>query len=74
MVATNALMADLFPDAQTSFKTNLQSAVQRLATNNIFIGTSSWKPKAHAHRTPVSFQEQRHVGLHSVEVPSIFLA
>ena len=36
-------MADLFPDAQTSFKSKLQSAVQRLATSNIFIGTSSWK-------------------------------
>jgi len=37
------LMADLFPDAQTSFKSKLQSAVQRLASSNIFIGTSSWK-------------------------------
>ena len=37
------LMADLFPDAQTSFKSKLQSAVQRLAASNIYIGTSSWK-------------------------------
>lgn len=36
-------MPDLFPDAQTSFKSKLQSAVQRLAASNIFIGTSSWK-------------------------------
>ena len=36
MVGRNALMADLFPDAQTSFKSKLQSAVQRLAADNIF--------------------------------------
>ncbi len=36
-------MADLFPDAQNSFKSKLQSAVPRLASSNIFIGTSSWK-------------------------------
>ena len=36
-------MADLFPDAQTSFKSKLQSAVHSLAASNIFIGTSSWK-------------------------------
>jgi len=36
-------MADLFPDNQASFKSKLQSVVQRLADSNIFIGTSSWK-------------------------------
>ncbi len=36
-------MADLFPDAEQSFKSKLKAAVQRLATSNIFIGTSSWK-------------------------------
>ena len=33
----------LFAADQTSFKAKLQSAVQRLAASNIFIGTSSWK-------------------------------
>lgn len=36
-------MNDLFPGPTTSFKSKLQSAVQRLAESNIFIGTSSWK-------------------------------
>ncbi|MBI5801486.1 MAG: DUF72 domain-containing protein [Verrucomicrobia bacterium] len=37
-------MLDLFDSVQpTSFKSKLQSAVQRLAACNIFIGTSSWK-------------------------------
>ncbi len=43
MVGRNGLVADLFADAQTSFKAKLQSAVQRLAASNIFVGTSSWK-------------------------------
>ena len=37
-------MPDLFDSVQpASFKSKLQSTVQRLATSNIFIGTSSWK-------------------------------
>lgn len=37
-------MNDLFDSVQPdSFKSKLQSAVQRLASSNIFIGTSSWK-------------------------------
>lgn len=36
-------MADLFPDSEPSFKGQLREAVQSLAANNIFIGTSSWK-------------------------------
>ena len=43
MVGRNELMADLFPDVQSSFKAKLQAVVQRLAASNIFIGTSSWK-------------------------------
>ena len=40
---------DLFDSVQlASFKAKLQSAVPRLATSNIFVGTSSRKPKAHA--------------------------
>ena len=37
-------MNDLFDPVQPpSFKSKLQSAIQRLAASNIFIGTSSWK-------------------------------
>ena len=37
-------MPDLFDSVQpASFKSRLQSAVQRLASSNIFVGTSSWK-------------------------------
>ena len=36
-------MNDLFPNSEPSFRSKLQSAVQRLAASNIFIGTSSWK-------------------------------
>lgn len=39
-------MLELFPDAQTGFKSKLRQAVQRLAASNIFIGTSSWKYSA----------------------------
>lgn len=42
-VARHGLMADLFLEPTTSFKSKLQSAVQRLAASNILIGTSSWK-------------------------------
>jgi uncharacterized protein YecE (DUF72 family) len=34
---------DLFTAAENSFKSKLQSAVERLAAEGIFIGTSSWK-------------------------------
>ena len=50
-------MADLFPDAQTSFKAKLQSAVQRLAASNIYIGTSSWKYSGWCGRI---YDEQRY--------------
>ena len=37
-------MPDLFAaDPTTGFKAKLQSAVQRLASSNVFVGTSSWK-------------------------------
>ena len=42
-VVRTGLLADRFPDAEYSFKSKLQSAVQRLAAGNMFIGTSSWK-------------------------------
>ena len=51
------LMADLFPDAQTSFKSKLQSAVHSLAASNIFIGTSSWK---YSGWTGQIYDEQRY--------------
>ncbi len=42
--AGRLIMSDLFDFVRpASFKTRLQSAVQRLAADNIFIGTSSWK-------------------------------
>jgi|GEM_PF-4498970 len=37
------LVPDLFAATEHSFKAKLQSAVQRLAADNIFVGTSSWK-------------------------------
>jgi uncharacterized protein YecE (DUF72 family) len=36
-------VSDLFSDASNGFKTKLQESVRRLARNDIFIGTSSWK-------------------------------
>mgnify|MGYP002630441487 CR=1 FL=1 len=36
-------MNDLFSGSDPSFRSKLQSAVQRLAASNIFVGTSSWK-------------------------------
>jgi hypothetical protein len=36
-------VSDLFATAENSFKSKLQSAAQRLAASNIFVGTSSWK-------------------------------
>lgn len=33
-------MADLFPESESSLKAKLQSAVQRLAAINLFIGTA----------------------------------
>ena len=36
-------MPDLFPAANNSFKSSLRKAVEHLAVNGIFIGTSSWK-------------------------------
>jgi len=51
-------MADPFPDDQTSFKSKLQSAVQRLAASNIFIGTSSWK---YPGWTGLIYDEQRYI-------------
>ena len=50
-------MADLFPDAQTSFKAKLQSAVQSLAANGIYIGASSWK---YSGWTGLLYDEQRY--------------
>ena len=50
-------MADLFPDAQTSFKSKLQSTVHSLATSNIYIGTSSWKYSGWCGRI---YDEQRY--------------
>ncbi len=39
-------MNDLFEQAEPIVKTRLRQAVQRLAADNIFIGTSSWKYSA----------------------------
>ena len=51
-------MNGLFDSAQpASFKTRLQSAVQRLAASNIFVGTSSWK---YAGWTGQIYDEQRY--------------
>ncbi len=50
-------MADLFPDQQLSFKAKLQAAVQSLAAEGIFIGTSSWK---YAGWTGLIYDEQRY--------------
>lgn len=51
-------MPDLFDSVQpASFKSKLQSAVQRLATSNIFIGTSSWK---YSGWTGLIYDEQRY--------------
>ena len=50
-------MADLFPEPQTSFKAKLQSAVQGLAANGIYIGTSSWK---YSGWTGLIYDEQRY--------------
>ncbi len=58
MVGRNALMADLFPAPECSLKSKLQSAVQRLAASNIFIGTSSWK---YPGWTGLIYDEQRYV-------------
>jgi uncharacterized protein YecE (DUF72 family) len=49
---------DLFQNDQTSFKSKLLSAVQRLAASNIFIGTSSWK---YPGWTGLIYDEQRYV-------------
>ncbi|MEY4199471.1 MAG: hypothetical protein RLZZ265_1211 [Verrucomicrobiota bacterium] len=51
-------MPDLFQNDQTSFKSKLLSAVQRLAASNIFIGTSSWK---YPGWTGLIYDEQRYV-------------
>jgi len=36
-------VTDLFEPAEPGIKTKLRQGAQRLASSNIFIGTSSWK-------------------------------
>ena len=57
LAVKNRVMADLFPEPQTSFKAKLRSAVQSLAAEGIFLGTSSWK---YAGWTGLIYDEQRY--------------
>ena len=50
-------MPDLFPETNNSFKSRLRKAVEHLAVNGIFIGTSSWKYRGW---TGLLYDEQRY--------------
>ena len=50
-------MPDLFPATNNSFKSRLRKAVEHLAINGIFIGTSSWKYRGW---TGLLYDEQRY--------------
>ena len=50
-------MPDLFPETNNSFKSRLRKAVEHLAVNGIFIGTSSWK---YAGWCGLLYDEQRY--------------